>query len=272
MLDNINQIEVDEFNRTSAILAINKPAGMTSHDVVDAVRKKLRTRKVGHAGALDPFATGVLLIMVGKYTKKSMELMRKDKEYSCSILLGIATTTQDPEGKVTKVDVKDIEQDDLFKLEGIKKGYNQRVPLFSSVKVEGQKLRQLAHRAKEYKFAREDKVELLMKDGSIKQVILPRKEVYFSKFEIGGLKSVAIGDLEEKLFTQLKANDIDINTSMTELRLVVACSKGTYIRQLAEDIGNLLGTPAMLHKLERTRVAEITLDQCISIEDIPKLQ
>lgn len=148
----LNQIETDEFNRTSAILAINNPKDLTSHDIVNEVRRKLRTRKVGHAGALDPFATGVLIILVGKHTKHSDFFLNAGKEYRCKVLFGVSTSTQDPEGKVIKIVDKDIEVEGVkvqleSKIEKFKFGYMQRVPVFSSVKVNGQKLRQIARQA-----------------------------------------------------------------------------------------------------------------------------
>lgn len=271
MLDNLNKIEIDQFNRTSAVFAVNKPENMTSHDVVDIVRRKLRTRKVGHAGALDPFATGVLLIMVGKYTKMSMELMGKDKEYKASILLGAATSTQDPEGEITQVEIRDIQQKDLVKIDKIKNGYNQRVPLFSSVKVNGKKLRQLARKAKSYDFVSKDIVKLTMRDDSEVEVELPYKQVNFTKFQIEDMKNVKVSDLGTSMKFKFAHKGIDKDEVLPVMNLTVACSKGTYIRQLAEDIGELLGVPAMLLNLQRTRISDVTLDQCINIEEIPEL-
>ncbi len=97
----VNNLKRDEFGRPSGIVAVNKPAGVTSHDLVDKLRKQLGTKKVGHAGALDVFADGVMIYLIGKSTKLSDKLMHLDKEYVTTIILGIATDTQDTEGKVT---------------------------------------------------------------------------------------------------------------------------------------------------------------------------
>ena len=139
-----NQIVRDDFGRPSGILAIDKPVGMTSHDVVDVVRSALGTRQVGHAGALDPFATGVLVIIVGKATKLSNDLMSKTKSYAAQILLGVATDSQDPEGKIMDVSQQTVSMKALRSvIETMSKGYDQFVPVYSSVKVDGQKLRKL---------------------------------------------------------------------------------------------------------------------------------
>lgn len=133
----LNKIEIDEFNRPNGLLAINKPAGITSHDVVDQVRKKFKTKRVGHAGALDPFATGVLLILVGTFTKLSEKLILENKEYKARILFGVSTDTQDPEGKVLKTQMVKLESKDIeTTLKSFEGGYEQYVPIFSSVKVE----------------------------------------------------------------------------------------------------------------------------------------
>ncbi|KKQ34438.1 MAG: tRNA pseudouridine synthase B [candidate division WS6 bacterium GW2011_GWA2_37_6] len=257
----INQIEQDEFNRTSAVLAIYKPKDWTSHDIVNQVRKKLRTRKVGHAGALDPFATGVLIVLVGNYTKSSDLFLNTGKEYRCKVLFGVSTNTQDPEGKILKVANKvtnvEIDKPMLEKvLQTFRKGYMQRVPVFSSVKVNGQKLRVIARQAESFEVEEHDNVKFMFKNGKERVIKLPRKKVEFRRLELVKLEKVEIKDLPESLMSA---------------ELIVGCSKGTYIRQLAEDIGAAFGLPAMLTELERTKVGEIGLDDCISIEELTQL-
>lgn len=270
----LNKIETDEFRRTSAVLAINKRVGETSHDVVDQVRKKLRTRKVGHAGALDPFATGVLIILVGKYTKLSQQLMKADKEYSCKILLGISTDTQDPEGEIEdlKSKIKDYNKEEVEEnLKKFEKGYEQRVPVFSSVKVEGKKLRELARKSESFKIDEKDNVTFVFSDERKVVVKLPKRKVEFTRFEITDLNSVTVSklsdDLKNKVSEFSTKNSID-NRQLTIVNLIVGCSKGTYIRQLAEDIGKELGVPAMLLELERTKVGEVSLSDCVKVEDL----
>lgn len=257
----INQIEVDEFNRTSGVFAVNKPVDKTSHDIVDIVRKSLRTRKVGHAGALDPFATGVLIILVGKYTKLTDNLINVDKEYLATVVFGRATDTQDTEGKITAEDFEGVESfidgKDMSeiktvlaeKLVSIGSGYEQRVPVYSSVKVEGHKLRKLARQAESFKIAEsKDQVTFKYKDGKTLTLELPKRKVEFSNFDIV---------------------DCRVNSEgLLEVDILVSCSKGTYIRQLAEDIGELIGLPAMLIALERTRVGDVKLSACVKLDEI----
>ncbi len=142
----VNNFVRDEYGRPSGIAAINKPAGVTSHDLVDKIRKELGTKKVGHAGALDVFAEGVMIYLIGKATKLSEKLMHLDKEYVTTVILGVATDTQDREGKVTEIKtgykIKDISN--IRKtLKGFVGEYMQYVSVYSSVKVGGRKLRVL---------------------------------------------------------------------------------------------------------------------------------
>jgi len=263
--DSLNKIKIDEFKRVSAILGISKPSGITSHDVVDQVRRKLKTRKVGHAGALDPFATGVLVVLVGRYTKRSDQFLNEDKEYKCKILFGISTDTQDPEGEVIDSSSVNIVPDNLKKLEKFREGYLQRVPVFSSVKVQGYKLRELARKAESFEIGKNDFVTFKMKGGKSIKLELPKRKVVFSKFEMDDPEKISLRDLPEDLAKKISKVD-----NFFIMNLVVGCSKGTYIRQLAEDIGHEVGLPAMLLELERTRVGTISLDQCISIDDLPQ--
>lgn len=252
----INKLTIDELsekNRVNGVLAVNKPVDMTSHDVVDLVRKKYGIRKVGHAGALDPFASGVLIVLLGRYTTMSDELMGSDKEYRCKILFGVETDTLDTEGEVVKSEDVDIDnmqaKIDSGVLKSIEKGYMQQVPVFSSVKVNGEKLRVLARKSKRIEIDG-DVVTFHFENGQTKQVEIPRKKVVFGKFELG------------------KSEKYSEDPKHAVAELTVDCSKGTYIRQLAKDIGNLLGVPAMLIELERTRVGQITLQDCISVQDL----
>lgn len=283
----LNQIEIDEFNRTSAVLGINKPAGITSHDVVDQIRRALRTRKVGHAGALDPFATGVLIILVGNYTKLSDQLMQGNKEYKCKILLGVETDTLDPEGKVVKraeISHEFNEEAIKEKINVFKDGYDQRVPIFSSVKVQGYKLRKLARQAASFA-VNDDGSEAVftMKDGKKIELEIPKRRVVFTKFELEAVGRIS--EKERKGLEFLNNSEVDENkgdknevaendavsktkTDLWFIDLIVGCSKGTYIRQLAADIGKEIGLPAMLIALERTRVGDVTIESCVNANQI----
>ncbi|MBD3280723.1 tRNA pseudouridine(55) synthase TruB [Candidatus Dojkabacteria bacterium] len=257
----LNKMTIDGNGKVHGVMAVNKPVGMTSHDVVNIVRKKYNTRKVGHAGALDPFASGVLMILVGRYTKLSDKLMSSDKEYRCGILFGIETDTLDTEGEVLRsgsVDVSELQEKiDSGALEGLENGYMQQVPIYSSVKVDGQKLRILARKAESHEIDG-DFVTFYFENGKEKRIEIPKKEVKFSKFEMSRVEKY-----EDNKIADFKT---PADAKLATMELTVACSKGTYIRQLAKDIGKLLDIPAMLIELERTRISDIRLEQCDGAE------
>ena len=130
------------------LIVVNKPQGMTSHDVVDCVRRKLKTRKVGHSGTLDPMATGVLVILVGRYTKLFNRFLHFDKEYLATLVLGESTVSGDQQGKV--IAQKDYSHVGRCEAEKIFSSYIGRIsqipPMVSAVKVEGKRLYSLARR------------------------------------------------------------------------------------------------------------------------------
>jgi len=216
-------------------LNINKPTGMTSHDVVDYVRKLTGERRVGHGGTLDPFASGVLVVGVGRESTKQLSAILKDtqKEYRAALCLGKTSSTGDPEGALQivpfdcaqgrdcklQIDEATIEQ----VLERFRGEIIQTPPPYSAVKVGG---------VPAYKRARRgEKVQLF-----------PR--------------TVTIFVLEL------------IDFSMPSMTLRVACSSGTYIRVLAEDIGKALGVGAYLTALVRTRVGEYGIEESLGLEDL----
>lgn len=256
----LNKIEIDEFNRVNAVLALNKREGITSHDLVDKVRKKLNTRKVGHAGALDPFATGVMLILVGKFTKLSEKLISSEKEYKARILFGISTKTQDPEGEIKeKKNVEITEDDVLGALKSFEGGYEQYVPVFSSVKVDGKKLRKMARKAKDFyveeKAGQRNVVFEMISENLI--VNLPKRKVLMKDINLKGFGKLKLSDYE---FAK------DLKDEYTYCDISVTVSKGTYIRQFAEDLGEKLHIPAMLLELERTKVGDVELKDCIDLD------
>lgn len=198
---------------------------MTSHDVVDFIRKRFDLNKVGHAGTLDPMATGILVILIGKLTKSSSAFMSGDKEYEATITLGATSDTCDAWGKI-KSSGKRVE----FKEEEIKKVFEkftgevlQTPPAYSAVKHEGRKL---------YEFAR---------------------------------KGVHIKKEPRKIF--IKRIDIE-KISLPEISFKVTCTKGTYIRQLASDIGGALGCGAYLSHLKRTRSGDFGIDKAVGMEEL----
>ena len=130
---------------TNGILVVNKPSGMTSRDVVNILNKKFNTKKIGHTGTLDPIASGVLICLIGKYTKLSDYITSNKKEYIASFDLGYLTDTLDIEGKVLHEKECNIKDDDIKKaVLSFKKTYNQEVPIYSAVKMYGKKLYEYA--------------------------------------------------------------------------------------------------------------------------------
>jgi len=210
------------------ILIINKPKGLTSHDVVNVVRRKLGVRKVGHAGTLDPAATGILIVLVGKKTKEQVKYMAMEKEYVAEIEFGLTTNTADSEGiTIEQLNHETMKQLTQKKIEVVLPRFigriRQTAPIYSAVKVKGKKLYELARKGKAPKKLPERIVEI---------------------------KSIKVLDFKK-----------GTNTTYPVVKLKVVCGKGTYIRQLAVDLGKALGFPAYLRSLVRTRVGEFSLKE-----------
>ena len=207
------------------ILIVDKPKGMTSHDVVDFVRKKFGLKKAGHAGTLDPMATGVLVILIGKYTKSSATFLNDDKEYDATLTLGAESDTGDAWGRISP-----SRNSVNFTREEIEGAFNkflgpieQVPPSYSAVKFKGKKL---------YQFARK----------GIEVKVEPRKVV---------IKNLEISKIE-----------------IPEVFFYVTCSKGTYIRQLAIDIGKALGCGAYLSQLKRMKSGNFHIDEATTMEEL----
>lgn len=267
--DTINQLEKGDSGKVSGIFLVDKPVGITSHDVVDEVRRILHTKAVGHAGTLDPFASGLLILLVGKYTKKSDEYMGHDKTYEAEVAFGISTDSHDPEGKLmgeedpllhyTRIDEFYDELKDV--LERFKGETYQGVPVYSSVKINGDKLRELARKY--------DSFDLV--DGVDSQTIhFKNKEGSVVK-EVTVLKrKITIRDIE---FKSVKTEDVHIrNVEKGFEKLIagisVSCSKGTYIRQLAYDIGHAMQIPSMLVNLRRTKIGEFDIKDALTLDEL----
>lgn len=210
------------------IIVINKPKGCTSHDVVHKI-KKLFGKKVGHTGTLDPNATGVLPILIGKGTELSQFLINHDKKYIATIQLGVKTDTGDVEGNV--IEEKNVNLDNYDKNqvnEILKKmlGKQKQIPpIYSAIKVNGKKL---------YEYAR-----------SGKTVDIPEREI-----EIYDLKCLNF-DVVNKL-----------------LVFEIYCSKGTYVRTVCEKIAELLNTVGYMKELERIMVGDFNIEKSITIEEL----
>ena len=207
------------------ILLVDKPKGMTSHDVVDVVRHKLCMKRIGHAGTLDPLAEGLLIILVGKSTSLFPKFVSFDKEYLGALKLGEVTSTGDSQGEVIKktdwTKVDDAAVKDAFAR--FKGDMEQVPPMVSAVRVGGKRLYRLARKGIEVK--RE-----------------PRK---------------------------IKIYDLNIlGMDLPTVEFYVHCSKGTYVRKLAEDIGEVLGCGAHITKIKRLSVGPFKLDDAVSLEKV----
>ena len=217
------------------ILVVNKPKGLTSHDVVEIVRQKLGIKKVGHAGTLDPQASGVLIILVGKKTKEQAKYMRMEKEYLAQVEFGRATETGDEEGRIIEQISPRFFKNFMRSQVEIKSSsflgkIRQKVPLYSAVKVKGKKLYQLARKGKRPKELPERTVDI--------------KEIKILDFKKGTDKTYPVAKLK------------------------IVCGKGVYIRQLAVDLGKALGVPAYLKSLVRTRVGGFSLEKATEINKL----
>lgn len=209
-------------------LNIYKPKGLTSHDVVARLRKITKVRQIGHTGTLDPFATGVLPICIGKATRL-IEYLDDDKEYLATVQFGKNTATYDLEGEITATfDKKVTEEDVKNALKAFEGEISQIPPIYSAIKVNGKKL---------YDYARQGQ------DIEIK----PRK--------------VTISKIELKEFDK---------TSQSA-KITVACSKGTYIRSIAYDLGAKLGCGGYLTALERTKAGKFQVNTAIKLEDLTEV-
>jgi tRNA pseudouridine55 synthase len=220
----------------NSILIIDKPGGFTSHDVVARVRRILKTKRVGHTGTLDPFATGVLVLLIGKATRLAQFLDKDEKEYETIVKFGYETDTGDRTGaKSAEFGALRAETGVLSSrvagvLDKFRGEIQQTPPMYSAKKVGGKKLYELARKGQE----------------------VERKPI-----------AVTISKLE--------LVPGDSTDPADEITLNVACSAGTYVRTLAEDIGRELGTAAHLQELRRTRAGKFTLSQSVMIEALEQM-
>ena len=213
----------------AGLLLIDKPAGMTSHDVVHRVRRATGERRVGHAGTLDPSATGVLIVLVGPYTRLERYLSGKSKSYDAVITLGAQTDTDDADGVVTARAPVPAALFDPVHADSILQRFvgtsMQAPPVYSAIKVGGQ----TAHR-------------VARAGGEI--------------------------DLAERQISVSMAELVAIDSEQHTWTVRFAVSKGTYIRALARDIGHEAGSAAHLSALRRTAIGAITLAETITLDDV----
>ena len=210
-----------------SVLLIDKPAGITSFGVVARVRRRLSEKlgkkaKVGHTGTLDPFATGLMIIVTGKECRNAMLYSKLDKEYEATIRLGVTSTTGDPEGELTVVsDTQPSREAIEAVLDQFRGEITQHPPMFSAIKINGRRA---------YDLARKGEV-----------VEIPERQVTIHALEL-------------------------LDYTYPDIRIRVHVSSGTYIRSLAEDIGEALGTGAYCTTLRRTKVGEWSVESAELID------
>ncbi len=210
-----------------SIFLVNKPIGWTSFDVVKKMRIHFGVKKVGHAGTLDPNATGLLIVGMGKKTKQISEYSGLEKEYEATMILGATTASYDSETDIIETrNFADITKDDVSRVIKMFTGViMQKPPMYSAIKLNGKPL---------YKYARKGR-----------EIELEAREVEISQLEL-------------------------LDFQPPEVKFRVVCSKGTYIRSLANDIGEMLGCGAHLNALIRTRIGRFLLDDAFSIEELTR--
>lgn len=211
------------------IVLINKEKNCTSRDVVNQVSKILKTKKIGHTGTLDPIATGVLVLCIGKATKLVEVITSYDKEYEAEVILGIKTDTKDITGEILKEEKAIISKENIE--ECLKKmigTYNQTVPIYSAVKINGKKL---------YEYARNNE-----------EIELPKRKVTIKELKL--------------------ISDITYEKEKTKFKIKCHVSKGTYIRSLIEDIATNLNTIGTMENLKRTKQGNFQIASANTIQDI----
>jgi tRNA pseudouridine55 synthase len=216
----------------NGILIIDKPGGITSHDVVARVRRIFKTKRVGHTGTLDPFATGVMVILVDRATRLAQYLDKDEKEYEATVRFGFETDTGDRTGSPrSEVQGPMSLSPDVVEsaLEHLRGQIEQVPPMYSAKKIDGKKLYELARKGE----------------------TVERKAV-----------SVTISKLEVTR---------PLDKASQEMTICVRCSAGTYIRTLAEDIGRKAGVGAHLGELRRTAAGRFTIGQSVTLEQLADL-
>jgi tRNA pseudouridine55 synthase len=210
------------------VLLVDKPQGLTSHDVVYHLRRKLQIKKIGHAGTLDPMATGVLVMLIGKATRISQYLMSVDKVYEGEATLGVVTDSQDAEGEV--MSTQPVPELTEARVREVMKGFlgdqYQIPPMHSAIKIGGVPLYKLARKGEEVE--------------------------------------------REPRFIRIAAFNL-LSFATPKITFDLHCTKGTYVRTVAADLGQKLGCGAHLSALRRTGSGKFTIGQCLPLEQIEAL-
>ncbi len=246
------------------ILLIDKPAGITSHDVVDKVRTITGENTVGHAGTLDPAATGLLIVLVGREaTKRQAEFMKQDKVYEAEIVLGAVSDTYDGDGVIKEVGMRKEEVGIEKIQEVIEKNFTGEIeqvpPIYSAIRVKGKKL---------YKYAREgQKVEIKPRKVMVYEIKICHPDRFFCH---SGLDPES-RNKKKGLDSRLRGNDRKgVKAGTATLNLRIHCSSGTYIRSIANDLGQLLGCGGYLSKLRRIKIGNFDIKDARKLKDLQK--
>lgn len=212
----------------NGLLIVDKAKNMTSRDVVNEVSQIFKTKKIGHTGTLDPLATGILVLTVGKATKLNEIITATEKEYQVEAILGLKTDTLDVTGKVLKEENTHFSKAEIIDtLNSFLGSYDQEVPIYSAVKINGKKL---------YEYARNNE-----------EVILPKRLVTIQ---------------------QIHLDSLNYDNNQTVIKFTCLVSKGTYIRSLVNDIANKLGTAGTMKNLRRTKQGNFVISEAYTLEQI----
>lgn len=212
----------------NGIILVNKEKGMTSHDVVAKIKRIMKVKKIGHAGTLDPLATGLLVVMINEATKLSNYLMEEEKTYQAEIIIGVGTDTEDSDGNIIdRKAVKEIDNVDQV-LKSLIGKQEQVPPMYSAIKVDGKKLYELARAGQ----------------------TIERNS-----------RTIEIYDLK-------RISEIEYFNEYVKFSFIAEVSKGTYLRSLCVEIGKRLGYPAHMNNLNRITSGALHIDDSATIRDI----
>ncbi len=255
----------------SGIVLVNKPSGMSSHDVVGFLRRKTGIKKIGHAGTLDPLADGLVIALIGRdATKQQDTFMGLPKVYEGTIVFGITSASEDAEGPLTLhatlPELAALNADTVTDSFAAYIGTTEQVPpLYSAIQVDGKRL---------YKAARAgtaDAIEIPTRTITINAIELlafsPLPETTNDTLLQEALADVPPQDIRrQELYAWYAARSTQLQQLLPTARIRVHCQKGVYIRSLARDIGTQVGTGAFLGNLTRTHIGEYALTDAVSVE------
>lgn len=239
----------------NGILVVDKPVEWTSHDVVARCRRLLKTKRIGHTGTLDPFATGVLVLMIGRATRLAQYLSSDEKEYEATIRFGYRTTTGDVTGeRVGEKETLNFETLSVKRIEAAMREMTgvqmQMPPMYSAKKIDGVKMYELARKGIE--------VERKAVEIEVREFELVDEEEDLNR------RDAESAEEAQRFFKINEDGTVDV-------RVRVVCSSGTYVRVLAEDLGARLGLGAHLSALRRTRAGEFDLSCAVTLEALQGL-